>query len=150
MDYLVNYQQKGDLKALSPALAVLLTPRISLGLTLNFWSDWLYDNGWTEDLPELSWVDRRFTHCGIRFFILNSVAGLSSSRPDYAAFSESALRSINRSLVGDDPDSTFSIAVSHHGLRPDGAVNTVKGVDEWPDLSCRVVYKELGNGDLTA
>jgi UDP-2,3-diacylglucosamine pyrophosphatase LpxH len=80
----------------------------------------------------MSWVDRRFLHCGIRFFILNSVAELSATAPNRASFSEPALREINRSL-GDsvDPESIFSIAVSHHGLRPEGAATTDTEVDNW-------------------
>jgi long-subunit fatty acid transport protein len=47
-DYKVSYKQEGNLKAVSPAVAVFLTPRLFLGTTLNFWSDDLSDNGWIE------------------------------------------------------------------------------------------------------
>ncbi len=82
------------------------------------------------DPTSMSWVDRRFLHCGFRFFVLNSVAGLNAESPDRACFSESATRAINRSLADDEPDSVFSIAVSHHGLRPEG-VTEEKEVDNW-------------------
>ena len=49
MNYDVNYKQKGNLKAISPALAVFLTRKLFLGVTLNFWSDDVFDNGWVED-----------------------------------------------------------------------------------------------------
>lgn len=49
LDYQVNYKQRGNLKALSPALAVFLTERLFLGATFNFWSDQLFDNGWIEE-----------------------------------------------------------------------------------------------------
>jgi len=78
----------------------------------------------------MSWVDRRFIHCGIRFFVINSVAELNADSPDRACFSERATRAINRSLADDAPDSVFSIAVSHHGLRPEGSTNE-KEVDNW-------------------
>jgi long-subunit fatty acid transport protein len=43
-----RFRQSGALKALAPAVAVQITPRFSLGLTVNFWTDNLgYDNGWT-------------------------------------------------------------------------------------------------------
>jgi long-subunit fatty acid transport protein len=49
MNYEVTYRQKGNLKAVSPAIATFLTRTLSFGLTFNFWSDKLYDNGWVED-----------------------------------------------------------------------------------------------------
>lgn len=98
-----------------------------------------------EDSPELSWVDRRFLHCGLRFFVLNSVAELNSTTPDHASFSENAVRFINRSLVGDNTNSIFSIAVSHHGLRPDGAKDTVKQVDNWEKVG-RDIFSLHGIG----
>ncbi len=97
------------------------------------------------DSPELSWVDRRFLHCGLRFFVLNSVAELSSTRPDHITFSENAMRLINRSLVGDNTNSVFSIAVSHHGLRPDGAENTIKQVNNWESVG-RDIFSMNGIG----
>jgi len=87
-----------------------------------------------EHSTSLSWVDRRFLHCGIRFFNLNSVADLSSTMPNSASFSETALREINRSLDDSDPESIFSIAVSHHGLRPDGASTSDTEVSNWLSL----------------
>lgn len=82
------------------------------------------------DSKSLSWVDRRFIHCGIRFFVLNTVSDLDTSSPDHASLSERDTRAINRSLADDDPNAIFSIAVSHHGLLPEGATNE-KGVDNW-------------------
>ena len=70
---------------------------------------------WQDSSP-MSWVDRRFIHCGIRFFVLNSVAELDADSPDRACFTESATRAITRSLAEDAPDSIFSIAISQHGL----------------------------------
>lgn len=87
------------------------------------------DRSWL-DSPSMSWVDRRFLHCGIRFFVLNSVTELNSAMPDRASFSEAALRVINRGLADDEPESVFSIAVSHHGLRPVG-VSDEKEVENW-------------------
>jgi len=43
---MVNYDQEGAFKALSPAFAVQITPQLSLGLTLNFWYNGLYNNYW--------------------------------------------------------------------------------------------------------
>jgi hypothetical protein len=87
------------------------------------------DRNWENSLT-LSWVDRRFCHCGIRFFVLNSVVDLSAAMPDKASFSEPALREIARSLGNENPDLLFSIAVSHHGLRPEGAP-TEQEVGDW-------------------
>lgn len=83
-----------------------------------------------QDSNSMSWVDRRFIHCGIRFFALNTVAELDAESTDRACFSERDTRAIHRSLADDEPDSIFSIAVSHHGLVPDGTVDE-KGVDNW-------------------
>jgi hypothetical protein len=82
------------------------------------------------DSKSLSWVDRRFIHCGIRFFVLNTVSDLDATSPDHASLSERDTRAINRSLADDEPASIFSIAVSHHALLPDGATNE-KGIDNW-------------------
>ena len=87
-----------------------------------------------EDSAELSWVDRRFLHCGLRFFVLNSVAELNSTKPVHSSFSENAMRLINRSLLDDKANSIFSIAVSHHGLRPEGAGDSAKQVDDWASV----------------
>ena len=51
-----RFRQSGALKALAPAFAVQITPRFSLGLTVNFWTDNLgYDNGYR------TW-ERKITH----------------------------------------------------------------------------------------
>lgn len=43
-----SFSQSGALKAIAPAFAVQITPRFSVGLTVNFWTDNLGgDNGWT-------------------------------------------------------------------------------------------------------
>jgi long-subunit fatty acid transport protein len=42
-----DFNQTGALKAFAPAIAVQLTPRLSVGATFNFWTDNLgYNNGW--------------------------------------------------------------------------------------------------------
>ena len=42
-----DFNQTGALKAFAPAIAVQLTPRLSIGTTFNFWTDNLgYNNGW--------------------------------------------------------------------------------------------------------
>lgn len=87
------------------------------------------DRNW-DDSTDLSWVDRRFLHLGIRFFVLNTVTSLNSSIPDSATISEDTVRKISRSLA-DDSESVFNIAVSHHGLRPEGALDTEKQIDNW-------------------
>ena len=88
------------------------------------------DRNW-ENFRNLSRVDRRFLHCGFRFFVLNSLAELSASNPNRASFSEFALRVINRSLGDDEPEKIFSIAVSHHGIKPEGTLSKEKEVDNW-------------------
>jgi long-subunit fatty acid transport protein len=46
----MNYWQEGKLRALSPAYAVQITPRLSLGVTFNWWTDTLFwRNGWQTD-----------------------------------------------------------------------------------------------------
>ncbi len=42
-----DFRQSGSLKAIAPAYAIQITPRFSMGMTLNFWTDELgYDNDW--------------------------------------------------------------------------------------------------------
>jgi long-subunit fatty acid transport protein len=42
----IEFRQDGFLYALSPAFAVQVAPTFYLGATLNFWGDYLGDNGW--------------------------------------------------------------------------------------------------------
>jgi long-subunit fatty acid transport protein len=44
----VDFKQEGSLSALGLAYAIQILPRLSFGLTLNFWEDGLYQNGWEE------------------------------------------------------------------------------------------------------
>lgn len=49
----IAYQQDGYISAVGLAGAIELTPRLSLGATINIWTDELgYDNGWTENYHE--------------------------------------------------------------------------------------------------
>jgi len=46
----LHYRQEGKLRTLSPAYAVQITPRLSLGVTFNWWTDTLFwRNGWQTD-----------------------------------------------------------------------------------------------------
>ncbi len=47
MTNMVEYDQEGAFRTISPAFAVQLTPRFSIGLALNFWDHGLSDNQWT-------------------------------------------------------------------------------------------------------
>jgi long-subunit fatty acid transport protein len=44
LDISLDYEQGGAFKAISPAFAVQLTPQVSLGATLNFWENGLFEN----------------------------------------------------------------------------------------------------------
>ncbi len=48
VDYKWDYQQEGELYALGLAYAVELSPRFSLGLTLNYWGDFINNNQWNQ------------------------------------------------------------------------------------------------------
>jgi long-subunit fatty acid transport protein len=46
----IQFRQRGQLRALSPAYAIDITPNFSLGLTANIWTDNLFwSNGWESD-----------------------------------------------------------------------------------------------------
>lgn len=92
------------------------------------------DRNFTNPNNILTWVDRRFIHCGIRFFILNSVPALNSTQPRYASFSEPAIRNIFRSLGKQDGESVFNIAVSHHGLRQEGVDAAKEQINNWKEV----------------
>jgi long-subunit fatty acid transport protein len=50
MEKHVHFKQTGSLKAFAPAFAIQITPRFSLGITFNFWTDELgYDNEWESE-----------------------------------------------------------------------------------------------------
>jgi len=44
----IHSQQEGELATLTPALAVQVSPRLSLGVALNFWRVPFADNGWQQ------------------------------------------------------------------------------------------------------
>lgn len=49
----VRFRQRGSLKALSPAYAIQITPRFSVGATFNIWTDRLFwNNDWTTKTRE--------------------------------------------------------------------------------------------------
>ncbi|MGA1824747.1 MAG: choice-of-anchor U domain-containing protein [bacterium] len=48
MEYQASYEQSGGLRALSPALAVTVMPRLTFGLTVNIWSNKLFTNEWID------------------------------------------------------------------------------------------------------
>lgn len=50
----IEYEQEGSISALGIAYCVQVTPRFSLGFTLNFWEDSLYDNRWKKSYHEQS------------------------------------------------------------------------------------------------
>ncbi len=48
----VNYELAGSVSALGVAYCAQITPKFSLGFTLNFWEDWLYKNEWETKLSQ--------------------------------------------------------------------------------------------------
>jgi hypothetical protein len=88
--------------------AYALEPFRRFAYRLTMQREWL-------DEPIRSWVDRRFLHCGISFYLLNSVAKIDAQNPDRACFEEKELLAIDRSIKGSIPSDTFNIAISHHG-----------------------------------
>jgi len=48
----LDYSRKGGLRSISPAYAIQVTPKVSLGATLNIWQDPLYDNEWQSTWTE--------------------------------------------------------------------------------------------------
>lgn len=59
MDWTINqrndYKQSGGLRAISPALAFNLTPAVTAGFTLNWWTDKLgYANGWSSESTSMA------------------------------------------------------------------------------------------------
>lgn len=77
-------------------------------------------------------LDRRFEHCGIRFFLLNSVYDLTIDKPTKASLDEVALSLITDSLsVSDEPDQFFNMAISHHGIQS-GHTTSIQ-IDNWKE-----------------
>ena len=64
----ISFEEQGSLSAIGLAYAVQVTPKVSFGLTLNFWEDSLTDNEWKASSKwETSGVDD-----GIAYTITNS------------------------------------------------------------------------------
>ncbi|MES9856435.1 MAG: metallophosphoesterase [Sedimenticola sp.] len=77
-------------------------------------------------------VDRRFEHCGLRFFLFNTVSEMTLNDPKRATFRERPLSKITAELgVDDDPDLVFSMAVSHHGIKTGGSDVQI---DNWQNV----------------
>jgi long-subunit fatty acid transport protein len=75
-----SFEQKGYLYALSPAVAVQVTPSFYLGATLNIWDDLLGDNGWENTLKarvkdSFFGVIRETTRTSFSFQGMNAHAG---------------------------------------------------------------------------
>ena len=49
---LLDIDISGDVGALAPAFAIQVTPKVSLGLTLNFWMDGIVNNGYDREYSE--------------------------------------------------------------------------------------------------
>jgi long-subunit fatty acid transport protein len=81
-----HFSQDGSLRALGLASAIQITPGLSLGMTVNLWSDQLYwDNGWEENYTEHgvgpvggvpAKIDVNYTHNYSRFRGVNANLGL--------------------------------------------------------------------------
>ena len=55
LNQLIHYDQDGSVSAIGFAGAIEITPRLSLGATVNVWTDQLgYKNGWTENYSEVA------------------------------------------------------------------------------------------------
>ncbi|MCD6426083.1 MAG: outer membrane protein transport protein [Anaerolineales bacterium] len=52
LDRNINLEQIGNLYAIGLAYSVQLHPKLSVGVTLNFWEDWLGENSWKEKYHE--------------------------------------------------------------------------------------------------
>jgi long-subunit fatty acid transport protein len=64
----VKFRQTGELKALSPAYAIEITPSFSLGITFNIWTDELFwSNGWksTETIETKTYRGGGFNSKGV-------------------------------------------------------------------------------------
>lgn len=48
-----TYEQKGDLYALGLAFSAEITPRLSAGVTLNYWGDFINTNKWTQTYSQV-------------------------------------------------------------------------------------------------
>lgn len=44
----IDYQQEGSLAAIGIAYCIQIAPKLSLGFTMNFWEDGLYENAWEQ------------------------------------------------------------------------------------------------------
>jgi len=51
-DSIYRVNQKGQLSAIGFAVCFQLIPELAFGLTLNFWEDWLGQNGWEQSVYE--------------------------------------------------------------------------------------------------
>ncbi len=94
---------------------------------------------WGETKPKCR-VDRRFEHCGLRFFLFNSISHLTVNSPTHAQLDDRALQRITSELgVQDDPEDYFNFAISHHGIR---AGEAVVQIDNWAEVG-KQYFKEL-------
>ncbi|MGD9732352.1 MAG: OmpP1/FadL family transporter [Desulfamplus sp.] len=52
--YSFEIEQDGDIYALGVAFGLQISPRISIGATLNYWGDTFFNNGWSNNYNQLS------------------------------------------------------------------------------------------------
>jgi len=70
----IDYRQVGNLSAIGLAYCVQVTPRVSLGATLNIWEDWFGENQWEQKTRDE----------GSGSFVGNAFGYSSASRDDYS------------------------------------------------------------------
>jgi long-chain fatty acid transport protein len=75
VDRHIDYRQSGNLAAIGLAYCVQVTPKVSLGATLNIWEDWFSDN-------QNQW-EQKTREQGSGTFVGNAFSYSSTSRDDY-------------------------------------------------------------------
>ncbi len=85
-----------------------------------------------QDIDHMCWIDDRFMHLGIRFYLLNSVAGINIGSEQSSAIPEKALAEITTKKMRSSEDDLYNIAFSHHG--PPSSDSKEISYENWPKV----------------
>ncbi|MEA2061918.1 MAG: outer membrane protein transport protein [Thermodesulfobacteriota bacterium] len=129
----IRYRQTGDLYTVSPAFALEITPKLSLGFTLNFWENPFSRNQWQTDntvkrvssrsgkeITDLEQYSDIYKFSGVNFH-----TGLL-----WDTNSTITLGAVFKSPFNADIDHTYTLAIERHNSSGAKVINSYQKSDE--------------------
>ncbi len=129
-----NYQQNGRLSAVGISYCSQITPRLSLGFTLNFWKDGLSDNHWQQKYHSVKSVKLESHADDFPF-----PSGLDQASPDNE---DSSLMELDRTESWSFSGFNFNIGLLWY-VNPKWTIGLVLKTPFTADLEHKVISREI-------